>query len=153
MRQARRALGYRSQEAFGLAVGVSERRISGIERAEKGIGPSVLEAVGFFLSQHLVGWGIDTPRLILEGGPVPELILIDPDQPAKARLDVVWTDAKVEIRSLASHSEELRTALREILHLRKKFGTVGLTDSRLLDAIEQALKDLFDVTRRRHPER
>lgn len=129
-----------SQEAFGAAVGVSERNIWAIENARE-VGDSSLEAVGFFLGQHLHGWSIDTPRLILEGEPVPELSLTDPEKPAKVRKDVAFNNVKVNIHSLASHSPEVRAALLQVTRLRKIHGAAGITDTLLLDAVEQALND------------
>lgn len=104
-------------------------------------GDATLEAVGLFLSERVHGWSVDTPQRILDGAPVPELDLINPEKPAMARLDLTWNKVRANIRALASHSPEGRAALVQITRLRRSHGPAGLSDSRLLDAVEQALKD------------
>ena len=66
--KARLAGGHTYRPAFVKAVGIkSLRSIVQLERGEPGVGPSVLYAVG----RYLPNWTEDTPRIILEGGPIP----------------------------------------------------------------------------------
>ncbi|MCT2584884.1 hypothetical protein [Actinophytocola gossypii] len=140
VRQARIALGYTSHESFGAAVGRSARSIYGLEKGESGVGRSVWESVGYFLGQHLRGWSIDTPEAILAGEPVPELELIDPDKPAKARMDVAFSDAKADITALVGDDADADVVLRRVVHWRSRFRTLGLSDSDLFTVVAEAVK-------------
>lgn len=146
IRQARTALDYSSHKAFGAAVGRSPRSIYALEKGESGVGRKVRESVGFFLGQHLRGWSIDTPEAILKGEPVPALELIDPEEPARARMDITWTDAKADITALLGHRADADVVLRRVMHWRSRFTTLGLSDSDLLTVIADAVKDADEDT-------
>ena len=135
VRQARIALGYTSHDSFGAAVGRSARSIYGLEKGESGVGRAVWESVGYFLGKHLRGWSIDTP-----GEPVPELELIDPDEPAKARMDVAFADAKADIAALLGDDADADVVLRRVVHWRSRFRTLGLSDSDLFTVVAEAVK-------------
>lgn len=66
--KAREAAGYKYRTEFARAAGIkSVRSLEMLEAGEPGVGQSVLFAVG----RALPNWTEDTPRVILEGGPIP----------------------------------------------------------------------------------
>lgn len=65
--KAREAAGYRWRTDFARAIQVSVRSLGALEQAEPTVGRSILFAVG----RALPNWTEDTPRIILEGGPIP----------------------------------------------------------------------------------
>ncbi|TWE22905.1 hypothetical protein [Prauserella muralis] len=70
---AREADGYQSRPAFARAANISLRVLAAVENAEPTVGEKTLRAIGRTLSN----WTPDTPRTVLEGGPIPPL----PDAP------------------------------------------------------------------------
>lgn len=80
--QARLACGFQWRPDFVKAVdGIkSVRSITMLENGEPGVGPAVLYAV----ARYLPNWTEDTPRIILEGGPIP------PAQPAPSGSTGEW---------------------------------------------------------------
>lgn len=68
--KAREAAGHRFRPSFAKAAGVGVRSIENVESLEPGaasVGESVLRAIG----RALPTWTEETPRIILEGGPIP----------------------------------------------------------------------------------
>jgi transcriptional regulator with XRE-family HTH domain len=67
---ARTALGFKFRPGFAKDAGVSLRSLADIERGKPGVGEANLLTV----ARALPGWTEDTPREILEGGPVPPAV-------------------------------------------------------------------------------
>lgn len=68
--KAREAAGFSTRTAFRKVVDKSIRSINALETGEPTVGQSVLFAVG----RALPNWNEDTPRTILEGGPIPPTV-------------------------------------------------------------------------------
>lgn len=64
---AREQMGYKFRPAFAREAKVSVRSLAAVENGEPGVGAANLRAIG----RALQGWTEDTPRIILEGGPIP----------------------------------------------------------------------------------
>ncbi|MFL6141621.1 MAG: hypothetical protein ACJ72N_07100 [Labedaea sp.] len=64
--RGREAAGHQWRPSFARAAGISVRSLVKIEKGEP-VGAPVYEAIGRALPQ----WTEDTPRVILEGGPIP----------------------------------------------------------------------------------
>lgn len=67
--KARTAMGYKFRPAFAEFAGVSARSFADLETAKPTVGEANLKAVG----RAIPTWTEDTPREILEGGPIPPL--------------------------------------------------------------------------------
>jgi hypothetical protein len=70
---AREAAGHKYRPSFYKAAGISKRSLEAAESLEPNaasVGETVLHAIG----RALPTWTEDTPRIILEGGPVPEAV-------------------------------------------------------------------------------
>lgn len=65
--RAREAAGHRSRPSFAKTAAVSLRSLAAVEQGEPGVGQSVLYAIG----RALPNWTEDTPRIVLDGGPIP----------------------------------------------------------------------------------
>lgn len=65
--QARDAAGFKYRTEFGRAHGINPKSLELLELGKPGVGQSILFAVG----RALPGWTEDTPRAILDGGPIP----------------------------------------------------------------------------------
>jgi DNA-binding XRE family transcriptional regulator len=65
-RRARQVAGYKARTHYAKAIGVALRSIVSLEKGDP-VGEYILEAVGRFLPT----WDEDTPKVILEGGPIP----------------------------------------------------------------------------------
>lgn len=92
--KAREAAGHRYRPSFIKAAGISKRSLEAVESLEPGaasVGETVLHAIG----RALPTWTEDTPKVILDGGAVPE------NAPATESTDpitklVVATDAELD---------------------------------------------------------
>ena len=142
--QARRAAGHRARWSFADEAGISTRSVEAVERGEDTVGVAVFEAVGRTLGLHLRGWNADTPESILNGGPAPELDLIDSEKPAQAHLDVVWTKALADFTVLFDSNADVHAHQRKVDHWRPRFHKAKLTDTDLLTVIKQAQKAARD---------
>lgn len=72
VKTAREEAGYKSRPAFYKAAGIGKRSLENVESKEPNaasVGETVLHAIG----RALPGWTKDTPRIILEGGPIPAI--------------------------------------------------------------------------------
>jgi hypothetical protein len=75
---AREAAGFMFRTRFAKAAGIkSVRSLEYLEAGEPKVGESILFAVG----RALPNWDEDTPRTILEGGPVPPTETPEPPTP------------------------------------------------------------------------
>jgi hypothetical protein len=83
----------RSRDALAEAASISIRSVAKLEApvGEPPVGASVLEAV----ARALPGWTVDTPRLILDGGPAPNPEGV-PEHPSPAVTEIdteqAWTE-------------------------------------------------------------
>jgi hypothetical protein len=81
--KAREALGMSRPEMVDAAaargITLNKKSIELIETAQPGVGQSILFALGRFLPN----WTEDTPRAILEGGPIPPTATMLPTTPAQ----------------------------------------------------------------------
>lgn len=76
--KAREATGHKYRTTFARAAGIkSVRSLEMLELGDPGVGQSVLFAVG----RYLPNWTEDTPRVILEGGPIPPPAPMPPAAP------------------------------------------------------------------------
>lgn len=116
VKEAREAAGYRKRPAFCEAAGVSKRSLENVESLEPGaasVGEAVLHAIG----RALPNWNEDTPRVILEGGPIPGIQRVPADispadsmdelAPLDEILDANLDDLK-KIAKLYAHFEARR---------------------------------------------
>lgn len=136
--QARRAIGHRSRETFADEARLGVRSIEAIERGEPTVGTAVAEQVGRTLGRHIHGWNADTAESILNGGPIPEHDLIDPEQPSRAKLDVVWAKARRELTAVLVSSGDADTYLSKLDHWRGRFRKAGLSDADVFSVSKEA---------------
>lgn len=128
--QTRRALGYDKRHQFKAASGIGVRSIEKIERGERGVGPDVFGR----LQRALPGWGPDTVKQILDGGPTPPT----PTKPP-ARLDIRW-HTRDKITELLTSNADAATALRQLATWHQQFKDAGLSGDDLLAVSEEALE-------------
>ncbi|GAB3431994.1 hypothetical protein [Actinophytocola sediminis] len=136
--QARRAIGHRYRASFADETGLGIRSIEALERGEPTVGVTVVEQVCRTLSRHLRGWHAGTAESILDGGPVPDHDLIDPEQPRKANLDIVWAKARRDLTSVLVAGEDTDTYLSKLEHWRRRFTNAGFGDADLLRVSKEA---------------
>ncbi|KFU80986.1 hypothetical protein SAMN04489729_4842 [Amycolatopsis lurida] len=79
VRQARQAAGFKFRPKFADKYGINKRSLELLEGGEPGVGETILFAVG----RALPGWTEDTPREILEGGPIPPIPALDGRPPVE----------------------------------------------------------------------
>jgi hypothetical protein len=69
--KAREAAGWKWRTDFAKACGgINVRSIELLEAGEPGVGQTILYAIG----RTLPNWTEDTPKIILEGGPIPPTV-------------------------------------------------------------------------------
>ena len=128
--QARRAAGHRFRPSFAAEAGISKRSLEAVELNDASVGVSILEDIGRALGKHFAEWSADTPRTILEGGPVPSLESVP--EP---------TDV----------NEEMLTSLREMRDLLDRSPVSGPEAAEFMDRLAQTWrqqeKDLGRYTR------
>ncbi|HEY0452714.1 hypothetical protein [Actinophytocola sp.] len=130
--QARRAIGHDSRPSFAKEAKVGIRSLEAVEAAEATVGVSVLERIARALARHLRDWTVDTPRTILDGGPVPS------HEPARtATLDVRWV-AREEFITLLESDADAGTYSRKLNQWRDRFAAAGFDDKDLLEVSRQA---------------
>ena len=91
---ARLAAGYKYRTDFCRAHGI--RNLRGLELLEQGK-TGVGQVLLFEVADALPGWDRETPRIILEGGPVPPVSPEDPQPPPTPTLRPSLTDEDVEL--------------------------------------------------------
>ena len=130
--QARRAIGHEWRTSFAIEVQISLRSLEAVEAHEPTVGVSVLERIGRTLGRHLRGWSVDTPRTILEGGPIPS------HEPVKrAKLDIRWA-AREELIALLESGVEAIAYSRRLNHWRDRFAEEGFDEKELLKVSGEA---------------
>jgi hypothetical protein len=130
--QARRAAGHKWRTTFATEARVGRRSIEAVEAYEPIVGVDVLERIGRALGRHFREWNADTPRLILEGGPIPS------HEPVRrATMDIRWTARAEFVGLLREHEEAI--AYPRLLHLWwDRFAAEGLDERELLEVSRQA---------------
>jgi hypothetical protein len=130
--QARRAAGHKWRTTFAREAKIGTRSIEAVEAYEPIVGVDVLERIGRALGRHFRGWTADTPRLILEGGPVPS------HEPLRrATIDIRWS-ARDELVSLLRDHEEAIAYPRLLNVWWDRFTAAGFTERDLLEVSRQA---------------
>jgi hypothetical protein len=130
--QARRAAGYEKRPSFVDATDVRIRSLEAVEAGEPTVGVIVLERIGRALGRLYRDWNADTPRVILEGGPVPA------HEPARrVTLDIRWA-AREELAALLESGVEAMTYSRKLNHWRDRFADAGYSEQDLLEVSRQA---------------
>jgi hypothetical protein len=133
--QARRAAGHEWRTTFAPEADVGIRSLEAVEAAEATVGVSVLEKIGRALGRHFRDWTADTPRTILEGGPIPS------DEPVpRVTLDIRWA-AREELTALLESGVEAITYSRKLNHWRDRFADEGFNEKDLLEVSRQAEQD------------
>lgn len=125
VQRAREAADYPFRPAFAKATGIGMTSLVKLERGQP-VGPLVYETVA-----RQLGWTEDTPRVILEGGPIP-----DP-MPRARETEAPSTTEMSEARSRLVKMSNTELALR-IAEVAEVMG--GEAAGKLLDRI-QAIRD------------
>lgn len=116
MADAREADGHPFRSTFAAAAGISKRSLIELEDGKPTVGQSVLQRVGRALATQ--GWDKDTPRNILEGGPIPQPPEAFPsaEAPAEPVDDPADPDAKIRrhLRELWDASPDEETFYRVV---------------------------------------
>ncbi|WP_143254625.1 hypothetical protein [Amycolatopsis azurea] len=115
---ARRAAGAKYRTTFAQKhEGINTRSLELLENGKPGVAEAVLFAVG----RALPNWNEDTPRVILEGGPIPPTP--DPETPSagEPRRTHEWS-ASFRARALEMSDEE---HLAEARHIRIEDGRLA----------------------------
>jgi hypothetical protein len=132
--QARRAIGHEWRTTFADEAGIGIRSLEAVEAYEPTVGVSVLERIGRALGRHLRDWSFNTPREILEGGPIPS------HEPAKrAKVDIRWV-AREELIALLESGVEDIAYTRRLNHWRERFAAEGLGEKELLKVSADAAR-------------
>jgi hypothetical protein len=148
--QARRAAGYDSRPKF-VAEFVEEfdvriRSLEAVEAHEPTVGVVVLERIGRALGRLYRDWNVDTPRVILEGGPIPS------HEPARrVTLDIRWA-AREELTTLLESGVEAITYSRKLNHWRDRFADAGYSEKDLLEVSRQAENDIQEQAEKNEPQ-
>lgn len=130
--QARRAIGHEWRTTFAKEARIGIRSLEAVEAHEPTVGVSVLERIGRTLGHHLRDWNVNTPRAILEGGPVPS------HEPVKrATLDIRWA-AREELITLLESGVAAIAYSRRLNHWRERFVAEGFDEKELLEVSKDA---------------
>lgn len=130
--QARRAIGHEFRPSFAKEAGIGIRSLESVEANSPTVGVSVLERIGRTLGRHLRHWNVNTPREILEGGPIPS------HEPVKrATIDIRWVAKEELIALLESDVEEVAYS-RRLNHWRNRFAEEGYSEDDLRKVSEDA---------------
>lgn len=115
--RAREAAGYPTRPTFANLAKISVRSLVKVETGDP-VGPAVYEAV----ARALPGWDEDAPRVVLEGGPIPQ----PGTQPEPDLADETdgWTDEDEQLHQaltalLAAHG--LKPTAEAILAMRAEW--------------------------------
>jgi hypothetical protein len=133
---ARRAAGHRWRSTFYKEAKVGKRSLEAVEAGEPTIGIDVLERIGRALGRHFRDWSADTPRAILEGGPIPS------EEPTrKATIDIRWV-ARQELIDLLRSTEDPIAYPRLLDEWRERFADEGYDERDLLEISKQAAHEV-----------
>ncbi|MGH3756189.1 hypothetical protein [Actinophytocola sp.] len=130
--QARRAAGHKWRTTFIKEAAIGVRSLEAVEAHEPTVGVDVLERIGRALGRHFRDWNADTPRTILEGGPLPAL-----DPVPRDTLDIRWA-AKEELATLLESGVDALAFSRKVRHWQRRFEEEGFTEQELHEVIKQA---------------
>jgi len=131
--QARRAIGHRNRTTFAPEAGIGIRSLEALEAHAPTVGVWVLEQVGRALGRHLRDWNANTPREILEGGPIPSPEPVKQAKPVKrATIDIRWVARDALIKLLESRAEAMDYS-RSLNDWRARFAEEGFDEADLLE--------------------
>lgn len=130
--KARRAAGHKWRTTFAREAGIGVRSVEAVEAHEPTVGVDVLERIGRALGRHFREWDEDTPRVILEGGPIPSHT-----PTRRATIDIRWT-AKQELVELLRSHEGAIAYPRLLNHWWDRFADAGFDERDLLEVSRQA---------------
>ena len=145
--QARRAAGHRFRASFADEAGIGIRSLESLERGEPTVGVTVVELVCRALGRHLNGWDAGTAESILDGGPVPDHDLVDPDQPRRVALDIMWAKARRDLTTVIVSGAEAEAYPRKLEHWRRRFLRAGLDEAAVLRVSTEARRAAGDDRR------
>ncbi|WP_027947175.1 helix-turn-helix domain-containing protein [Amycolatopsis taiwanensis] len=135
VRIQREADGYKYRRPFAEFAGISKRSLDDIEQGNPGVGEINLRAVGRALST----WNEDTPRVILEDGPIPPTKQPGPTEPEP--IGPVMSEAEADLAArrieVAHMSDEQIFALADRIH-----AVLGV------EAKRQWLEGAFEIQRK-----
>jgi hypothetical protein len=138
--QARRAAGHTWRTTFVKEAAIGIRSLEAVERYEPKVGVDILERIGRALGRHFRDWNADTPRAILEGGPIPS------HEPApRAVIDIRWA-AKEELATLLVSGVDAMAFSRKVRHWQRRFAEEGIADEDLHEVIKQAEEEAESPT-------
>lgn len=130
--EARRAAGHRWRTTFAREAKIGTRSIEAVESYEPTVGVDVLERIGRALGRHFVEWSADSPRAILEGGPIPS------HEPVRrTTIDIRWR-AKRELVELLQSNEDAIAYPRLLNQWWGRFADEGYDERDLLEVSRQA---------------
>jgi hypothetical protein len=129
---ARRAAGHPRRPSFVKEANVSQRSLEAVEAHEPTVGVDILERIGRALGRHFRGWNADTPRVILEGGEIPDL-----EPVRRVPLDIRWV-AREELAALIESDVDALALSRKVRHWQRRFTEEGYTADDLHEVIRQA---------------
>jgi hypothetical protein len=134
--EARRAAGHRWRTSFAKEAKIGTRSIEAVEAYEPTVGVDVLERIGRALGRHFRDWSADSPRAILEGGPIPS------HEPApRATIDIRWM-AKRELVELLRSNEDAIAYPRLLNQWWDRFADAGYNERDLLEASREAEQEV-----------
>jgi hypothetical protein len=130
--QARRAAGLTWRTWFVKEAGIGVRSLEAVEAHEPTVGVDVLERIGRALGRHFRDWNADTPRQILEGGPIP-----DHEPARRTTIDIRWAARQELVELLKSHEEAIAYP-RLLNRWWSRFADAGFDERDLLEVSRQA---------------
>lgn len=133
--EARRAIGHRWRTTFAEEARISKRSVEAVERHEPTVGVTVLEEIGRALGRHLRDWDANTPKVILDGGPIPSH-----DPARRADLDIRWAARRDLLGQLRSRVEAKAFSTR-IGYWQKRFAEKGYDEKEVLDVLAEARRE------------
>jgi hypothetical protein len=129
---ARRAAGHRWRTSFAKEAKVGIRSVEAVEAYEPTVGIDVLERIGRALGRHFRGWTADSPRAILEGGPIP-----DQEPMSRTTIDI-RTMARQELVELLTSKEDAIAYSRLLNQWWDRFADAGYDERDLLEVSREA---------------
>jgi hypothetical protein len=129
---ARRAAGHRWRTSFAKEAKLGIRSVEAVERAEPTVGIDVLERIGRALGRHFRDWSADSPRAILEGGPIPG------EEPRRRDTIDIRSVARRELVELLKSNEDTIAYPRLLNQLWDRFTAAGFDERDLLEVSKQA---------------
>jgi hypothetical protein len=133
--EARRAAGHAWRSTFYKEAKIGKRSVEAVEAGEPTVGVYALEQIGRALGRYFRDWDADTPRAILEGGPIPSH-----EPRRKATIDIRWV-ARQELIDLLRSTEDAIAYPRLLDEWRERFTDEGYDERDLLEISKQAAQE------------